>query len=1281
MAANQIFIQVTFGSDAANQAITTLNQNIKGIGSAAQGATAQASQGVKTFSVSIDQATRSADALAQTLTGLGIGQVVKELLGMGDSLMRIQMGFQNVAGGAGLWKQLKALAEETAFSFRSLVENANELRNAGVPIAKITSDLKALADQAAFAGEDSEGLSRAIKSISEIAAKGFVTGRELAAFRVIGLQPTKEVADALNQSIQKLRSEAHQLSAEGVLNVILDAARRQSAGAAASRAEVLPSAQFQLLRNDAEQLAGELLKALAPSLIVIVKGLRELVEIAREAVEEFKSWPQWVRTLTVALVALAVAAKAAAAAWALMAALPKIATGVEIIWATVQALVAESAAITTLGLSSSAAVPQVEALSLAMSGLAKAIAAVGAFSVGYKIGSVIREFFTGEEAEFERQKEIVKDQLVFLAESREKLASKLTGRDLAAARPRALKDYSVEQLQAQIGDYNAQIDAARSKVRILLADEAQLQREREEGLNILSEAQRKYYLVGKESIAALTYEYEQHFRKVKDSAEATANVRKALEISIATEVRKAEEERRKDSLKAVEELLALDRKVAIARASVVPDETFAGRRGLAQTTADDFEEQIRRQTYLLNQEYDRRAQAQIDALREMGGHAVQIAAFEKNMADNRVEQNAIADAKVAEHRLQSQRQINEITLEQEKQLRDQLLQQRLALIDQTTSIRAAAIGARRAETAPERLQQISDLQRNTENRIQATRDAQINAAHDALQAYESTHAGFAEGIAEEQRKFADQAAAISKQAEADIQISRIDAWREGNEAILAEQRRLYEGIQGALGRIFDALFDRSKSVWDAIGNALKTALLNAMKSIVTSRLAAMFMDLFGYGNVAFTGQTGVYGPGPRFSGAGTPPTAPPPVATPSSTLQWLLGGAGAIAPPAPPPPAVSSRGSADRMMDEGTGGADGGVWNEVPPVYTGGGAVSMASRAATMSARIRQAFGIGGVITRSNGSTVPWASATPMERLRNVLGSKGVAGLAALVGPGLLSRGFGQPGLGAAASGILGGALTGYGLATTLGSANPIGGLIGGAGVGLIGAGWAQGGAAGLGMDVAGGFIGGAGIGLAIGGPFGAAIGAFAGTIAGLGVGIARLFVSTKDEQVRSMIKQVYGVDITDRKIRQQIADLATQRYGGDIRLAVYSNEVADLVRLYALSTGQSQAGLPRPMYGVTMAQSAAGGLQTQAVYSGGALVASPYTGTTTTDLQNSLLNPSVYVQLNPQQAQSLFEGRVTQVISSNPGTVAAANTAAARSGQSRTAQTNAFLEPLTVTR
>jgi hypothetical protein len=339
-------------------------------------------------------------------------------------------------------------------------------------------------------------------------------------------------------------------------------------------------------------------------------------------------------------------------------------------------------------------------------------------------------------------------------------------------------------------------------------------------------------------------------------------------------------------------------------------------------------------------------------------------------------------------------------------------------------------------------------------------------------------------------------------------------------------------------------------------------------------------------------------------------------------------------------------------------------------------------------ASIQKAFNIGQPIDVGNGSTVPWSMATPSEQLGSILKSPGAQSAASagalMLGGSLAISGLAHPfSIARNAETVIGGALAGYGAATMIGGslAGPFG-LVAGAGLGLAAAGIARGGIAGLGMDIAGGAVTGAAIGSLVLPGAGTLIGGLIGAAAGAVAGGIRLLFPGQLQRIRAKIKSNYGIDIPNQKILQQIADIVNQKYGGDINVGVFSTDVQDLVRLYALTTGQGIGGLPRPMYSATFAQSQVGGLQLQPVYSGGQLVQNPYTGITTSQLANTLAtSPPVYVQLNPSQANSLFEGRVTQVIANNPGAVASATATAASSGQSRLAMSTALLEPGTLVR
>jgi soluble lytic murein transglycosylase-like protein len=378
-------------------------------------------------------------------------------------------------------------------------------------------------------------------------------------------------------------------------------------------------------------------------------------------------------------------------------------------------------------------------------------------------------------------------------------------------------------------------------------------------------------------------------------------------------------------------------------------------------------------------------------------------------------------------------------------------------------------------------------------------------------------------------------------------------------------------------------------------------------------------------------------------------------------------------------------------MGMGTGTAGGG-----------GGGVGLAGLGLPNLASLRSFFGLSrtAVYGQTPGAESLARAAASLSfgsKVGGVLTSPAVGMLATLGGAVLATKGLHQQ---YAPATVAGGGLAGAGYVLTnpallakLGPAGIGAGAAAGAGLGLFASGFQRGGGAGLAMDIGGGALAGAGIGFMVGGPLGAAIGAGIGAAAGAITGVVRLFVHTEQERIRTGIKQVYGIDISNRQILSQIQQIVDQKYGGSVAIGIRSQDVQDIIRLYALSTGQA-AKLPRPMYAATIAQSQAGGLATQPVYQGGVLVQNPYTGPTTYQYQTAVTAAqglvsgnapgagsqvsNIFMQLNPQQANDLFTGRVVQAVQQNPAAVASANASATRAGDSRVSQASNMLEPLT---
>ena len=149
--------------------------------------------------------------------------------------------------------------------------------------------------------------------------------------------------------------------------------------------------------------------------------------------------------------------------------------------------------------------------------------------------------------------------------------------------------------------------------------------------------------------------------------------------------------------------------------------------------------------------------------------------------------------------------------------------------------------------------------------------------------------------------------------------------------------------------------------------------------------------------------------------------------------------------------------------------------------------------------------------------------------------------------------------------------------------------LMGGAALALMGV--RRGGLSGLGMTTAGEAL----IGFKYGGGLGAAIG---GAI-GLGVGLVGLFRKSAEDKAKQKIRDTYGVEIKDKGVLKQIVEMAKQSYGGNLDMAVKSQQVADLVRLYALTYGQSTGKLPQMMTQGSLVQGGGMLRQGQSYYNG----------------------------------------------------------------------------------
>ncbi len=178
---------------------------------------------------------------------------------------------------------------------------------------------------------------------------------------------------------------------------------------------------------------------------------------------------------------------------------------------------------------------------------------------------------------------------------------------------------------------------------------------------------------------------------------------------------------------------------------------------------------------------------------------------------------------------------------------------------------------------------------------------------------------------------------------------------------------------------------------------------------------------------------------------------------------------------------------------------------------------------------------------------------------------------------------------------------------------------------------------------VAEGTLGGAMIGFEAGGPLGAAIGAAVG--AGIGLGEKLFGVESPEKEAERLIKQIYGVRIDDA-LGRQIAQLAQQKYGGHISIAVRDPEVRKMVLLYSQATGQKMPMSAATPQSASLAEMA-GKLYQQAVYVNG----TPNTFQSNLPVLGGYATgnypapTSLTLNVGGQSAADLLEGRVARTV------------------------------------
>ena len=222
--ANRIYIQVDYQDDDAQKQIDQINSKLAAMGTTSVQATSQASKGVQSFSVAIDQARSHVDSLAQAITGMGVGEAIRQMITLGDTLNRITASMDSMAGGAEGVMKLREAADALGLRFSNVAEAANRLRNAGMQMKDIVPVIQSIGAYSVIAGGNiEENFTHAIEGVAQSWNKGFLTVKGLVdSLGTIGVHVMPMLAKATNQSIEQVRSDVKSVAVGPLIKDIAD---------------------------------------------------------------------------------------------------------------------------------------------------------------------------------------------------------------------------------------------------------------------------------------------------------------------------------------------------------------------------------------------------------------------------------------------------------------------------------------------------------------------------------------------------------------------------------------------------------------------------------------------------------------------------------------------------------------------------------------------------------------------------------------------------------------------------------------------------------------------------------------------------------------------------------------------------------------------------------------------------------------------------------------------------------------------------------------------------
>ena len=408
-------------------------------------------------------------------------------------------------------------------------------------------------------------------------------------------------------------------------------------------------------------------------------------------------------------------------------------------------------------------------------------------------------------------------------------------------------------------------------------------------------------------------------------------------------------------------------------------------------------------------------------------------------------------------------------------------------------------------------------------------------------------------LTQQRQDIRDQANEANDEA---VKAARENATNRTAQMVREHNRSIFDSLKQQAGGVFDALLQKSQSVWSAIGNSLKTALLTAIKDVVTSRVAGLLMSMLYGTSVTFAAGGGLAGTRGlrrwrgwrRGRGRGDHLHAWRRRARPDRAGCWRRW--------------RQRRRQRRRRVRSGRLGI---------PGVGGGTGNMMFGKPATIWQNLKGFAGFGNVTKDSEGGR--WVTigneSVNIDSLGGKMTAAGRSPLAGMVGLGAFMYGLSHKGAKGDAALIGGGALAGFQMGGPWGA-------VGGAAVGSFIAGVRRGGFAG-----------------------------WAETGFNPVAGLFMLFGGSKllrgaSEKAREKIKDAATASISMTRRSSSRSWISPSRAtAGNLDMTIRTQQVRDLIQLYAISTGKQLKGMPGSPHPLDLVESG-GSLYQSPGYSNG---------------------------------------------------------------------------------